>query len=47
MIQPKEKAKQILKKYKFKFISKVYCLFFIWLIDSDYLKNVKNEIQKL
>jgi len=47
MINQKEKAKELLKKYKFKFLAKMYCSFFIWLIGSTYLQCVKNEMEKL
>ena len=47
MINQKEKAKQLLQKYKFKFLAKMYCDVWIWFIGSTYLKCVKQEIEKL
>jgi hypothetical protein len=43
----KDKAKELVYKFRCKFLAKMYCSLFIWLIDGSFLKKVKQEIEKL
>ena len=47
ILTQKEKAVELVGKFKFKFIACLYCDFYIWLIGSTYLKSVKIQIKKL
>lgn len=46
-MEPKEKAEELLCRFEYKFLAKIYCSLFIWLIDGSFLKEVKQEIEKL
>ncbi len=42
--EAKDKAEELIERFRFKFLAIAYCNFYIWLIRSTYLEAVKQEI---
>jgi hypothetical protein len=46
-LTPKEKSKELVERYRYKFLAKMYCSLILWLIGGMFLREVKQEIEKL